>query len=71
MDIGCINMQEYLDDVTSMSQASHGFSKRPDGFLKGAIGAIDGWLVRIVRPSKQMNGIDNPTTFFRERDSMH
>ena len=48
MDIGCINMQEYLDDVTYMSQVSHGFSKCLDEFLKEAIGAIDGRLVRIV-----------------------
>ena len=48
-------MQGYLEDVTSMLQVSHGFSKRLDGFLKGAIGVVDGWLVRIVQPSKQMD----------------
>ena len=45
-------MDSYLDDIKAMSTVSNGFSERSDGFLKGAIGAIDGWLVRVVRPSK-------------------
>ena len=35
--------------------------------LIGAIGAIDGWLVRIVRPSWFRDKIKNPTTFFSRK----
>ena len=33
-----------------MVKCSNGFSKRSNGILKGAIGTLDGWLVRIQRP---------------------
>ena len=43
-------MIKYLGDKQAMSKVSAGFAKRSNGVLIGAIGAIDGWLVRIVRP---------------------
>ena len=45
-----INMTKHLGDDMAMERLSMFFSKRPKGVLKGAIGALDGWLVRIVRP---------------------
>lgn len=63
-DIVDINMHSYLEDTMAMSKVSEGFSLRADGFLKGAIGAIDGWLVRIVRLSKHLDGIDHSASFF-------
>ena len=68
--IGSINMENYLDDLEEMKTVSHGFSKRSNGILKGAIGAIDGWLVRISKPSMQRDGQKNPTSIFLERGSM-
>ena len=35
--------------------------------MKGAIGAIDGWLVRIVRPRFNLDGIKNATSFFSRK----
>ena len=49
-DIGMMNMPEYLGDYTDVNRVSLGFPKRSRGDLKGDIGALDGWLVRIVRP---------------------
>ena len=51
--IGGINIYEYLQDDQAMSKVSYGFSKRSNGIFKGAIGALDGWLVRITRPNKK------------------
>ena len=48
-DIGKINMYDYLVDDRAMEKCSVGFSMRSNGILKGAIGALDGWLVRIQR----------------------
>ena len=45
-NLGGTNINKYLNDLHAS-----GFSKRSDGVLKGAIGAIDGWLVRIRRPT--------------------
>ena len=39
--IGEINMTKFLSDPDAMVNVSAGFSKRYDGVLKGAIGAID------------------------------
>ena len=41
---------EYINDDEAMSKVALGFSKRSNGVLRGAIGAIDGWLVKIQRP---------------------
>ena len=69
-DIGKMNMTKYLGDDDAMKEVSLGFSKRSNGVLKGAIGALDGWLVRIVKPSWLRDRVKNPTTFFQEKDSM-
>ena len=63
-NIGGINMSKYLDDVEAIDSVSKGFSVRSNGVLKGAIGAIDGWLVRIIRPSCYADNVTSPTTFF-------
>ena len=49
-----------------MENGSKGFAKRSNGVLVGAIGAIDGWLVRIVRPGFK-DSIMNPVAFFSRK----
>ena len=46
---------------------SLGFSTRSNGVLAGAIGAIDGWLVKITRPYFSRDGVNNPSTFFSRK----
>ena len=65
-DIRDLNMIRYLSDKSAMSKVSKGFSKRSNGVLIGAIGAIDGWLVRIVRPDWR-DLILNPVSFFSRK----
>ena len=66
-DIGEINVESYLKDEIKMKKVSDGFSQRSNGILKGAIGAIDGWLVRITKPLKNRDGVRNPSTFFSRK----
>ena len=40
-------MDAYLNNRNAMGGVSEEFSTRSNGILIGAIGAIDGWLVRI------------------------
>jgi len=65
-DIGDLNMMKYLGNKRAMSRVSAGFSKRSNGVLIEAIGAIDGWLVRIVRPGWR-DLILNPVSFFSRK----
>ena len=62
--IGGIDMYKYLEDDEAMQKISDDFSKRSDGLFKGSIGALDGWLVRIVHPSYWRDGYKNITVFF-------
>ena len=65
--IGKIDMEDYLNDLSEMKFVSNGFSKRSNGLLSGAIGAIDGWLVRIGKPSMHKDGQKNPTSFYSRK----
>ena len=42
-------------DTATLDRISAGFSARTDGLLTGCIGAIDGLLIPIRRPGKEMN----------------
>ena len=65
--IGGISMYDYLDDQEAMQKVSDGFSKRSNGVFKGGIGALDGWLVRIIRPGWRRDGYRNITAFFSRK----
>ena len=65
--IGYIDMKSYLEDEEAMARVSKGFSLRSNGVLKGAIGAIDGWLVKIIRPSWRLDRVRNPVAFFSRK----
>ena len=67
LNIGKIDISKYLNDVNAMSIVSEGFAERSNGVLKGAIGAIDGWLVRIRAPSWFSDRVSSPITFFSRK----
>ena len=60
-------MYDNLDDQESMQKVSDGFSRRSNGVFKGGIGALDGWLVRIIRPCWYRDGFKNITAFFSRK----
>ena len=66
-DLVKINGAEYLEDDARMSSVAAEFSSKSNGIFKGVIGAIDGWLVRIRRPSRRRDKILNPGSFFSRK----
>ena len=67
-NIGNINMDAYLNNPEALERVSHGFAQRSNGILVGAIGAIDGWLVKISKPSRRWDGhIKNVVGFFSRK----
>ena len=47
-----INGEDYLNDEAQMAKVAHDFEIGSNGVLKGVIGAVDGWLVKICWPTK-------------------
>ena len=58
---------EYLSNKDKLDRVSRGFSARSNGVLKGAIGAIDGWLVKIVKPNSVADKVKNIAGFFSRK----
>ena len=57
INIGDMDRYAYLNNKAQMARVSDGFQKRSNGLLAAAIGAIDGWFVKITRPSKRLDNI--------------
>ena len=53
INIENIDMAAYSNNPEALAKVSHGFSSRSNGILVGEIGAVDGWLVKISKPSKR------------------
>ena len=47
-----INGEDYLNDDKRMATVANDFATRSQNLFKGAIGALDGWLVKVKRPTK-------------------
>ena len=54
-----INGEEYLDDEERMAKVANDFAIGSNGLITGAIGALDGWLVKIRRPTKRRDKVRN------------
>ena len=63
-NIGNIDIESYLKNDEAMKKVAIGFSRRSNGIPRGAIGDIDGWLVRIARPYESRDDVANPATFY-------
>ena len=66
-NLGGMDIKAYLSNHNEMKRVSNGFARRSNGVLTGAIGAIDGWLVKIVRPSYRVDKIKNVVGFFSRK----
>ena len=51
--------EEYLNDKARMAKVAPKFESWSNGVLKGAIGAVDGWLVKIRWPTKVQDKAKN------------
>ena len=61
-----INGMEYCQDEARMNEVALQFARGSGGVIGGCIGAIDGWIVKIIRPSKRDNVID-PKSFYSRK----
>ena len=59
INLGEMDVRGYLSNKDELDRVSNGFSVRSNGVLKGAIGAIDGWLVKIVKPNSISDRVNN------------
>ena len=66
-NLGKIDIENYLNDENALMRVSNGFSRRSEGILRGAIGAIDRWLVKIQHPSENKDNISNLSSFFSRK----
>ena len=57
---------EYLNDEERLSKVALEFARASQGFFNGCIGAIDGWIVKIRRPTTRDN-VTNPGSFFSRK----
>ena len=53
-----------MNDDEAMKKIAIGFSKRSNGVLRGAIGAIDGWLVKMHCPWNLFDNVTDSASFF-------
>lgn len=61
-----INGIDYCCDENRMAQVALEFSRSSNGVINGCIGALDGWIVKIQRPSKKDN-VRNPSSFYSRK----
>ena len=61
-----ISGEDYLQDDDRMAAVAAEFCRKSNGLIRGSIGAVDGWLVRIRKPQER-DGIRNPGSFFSRK----
>lgn len=50
-----------------MKMVAKRFFKKNKGVFAGCIGALDGWLVKIKKPSERRDGVQNPGSYYRRK----
>ena len=61
-----INGIEYCSDDAKMRAVALQFTQSSRGVINGCIGALDGWLVKIKKPSRR-DGIENAQSFYSRK----
>ena len=61
-----INGIKYVSDEDRLEKVALHFARHSKGLLSGCIGAIDGWIVKIKKPTLR-DGITNPGSFFSRK----
>ena len=61
-----INGIEYCRDDDRMQEVALQFARASNCVINGCIGALDGWVVKIQRPS-QRDGVHDPSSFYSRK----
>ena len=65
--IGGFDLNSYFFNDDLMKIIAQGFSVRSSGIVYGAIGALDGWIVQITKPSWRYDFLQNISGFFSRK----
>lgn len=49
-----------------MNKVALQFANASNGVINGCIGALDGWVVKVLKPSKQDNVLDSQSFYSRK-----
>ena len=63
-NIGHIDIHDCLQNKIAMKKVSEGSGQRSNDVFTSTIGVIDGWLVRILRPSLWRDSMKNITSLY-------
>ena len=66
-----MDIAAYLLNPEELERISNGFARQSNGVLRGAIGAIYGWLVKIIKPNCMQDTIKISLVSFLEKVFMH
>ena len=61
-----INGIDYCNNDARMQQVALEFARASNGVINGCIGALDGWIVKIAKPTKR-DGVMNPKSFYSRK----
>ena len=61
-----ISGKDLINDDARMAAVALDFGRASSGLFSGCIGAIDGWVVKIRKPSKS-DGVANPASFYSRK----
>jgi hypothetical protein len=64
--ISKLSGREFLNSLDRMAKVASEFAVKSSGKFTGCIGALDGWLVRINKPT-EADGVDNPGDYFSRK----
>ena len=62
-----ISGKDFFDDENKLKESATEFARKSNGLMWGAVGALDGWLVKIRQPSKIRDRVKNPASFFSRK----
>ena len=62
-----ISGKDFLEDDDNMKEAARDFAIQSNRFFVGAVGALDGWLVKIGKPTKNQDQVQNPGSYFSRK----
>ncbi len=62
-----ISAAKYIQDEKQMEDVALQYTRSSNGIICGCIGAIDGWIVKIARPTRKRDQVSNPSTYYSQK----
>jgi hypothetical protein len=62
-----INGIAYVQDEERMAAVATQFAQSSGGIINGCIGALDGWVVKIKKPTRDKDNVSEPSSFYSRK----